>query len=363
MASKDGGSDESKVSDERKSELLSKFKNALVAAARKKRLQKLIETKRREQGIDVKEGNNDSPFVPCSDDCIDKFLELAKPHKDDIIVDLGCGDGRVLIAAAKHANCKCIGIEIQPKVVEKAKEKVNKNGLNHLVEIRECDFKSIECKQILQSATIVFTFLLPKIMPLVTNILMESVSNGCRVISYIFDLNRIKKGKERKKIIQINKWSYPSFGCTNLEYSDDEKGVFLKNIHPELFEKFEGCERGSYQLLEVNGKKLDDIKSLYHFLECKRYLHEVLTENYQNRHCEDDKERMKILIEFRDENEQINANDLEAVRPNNTIEVVKKFKSGSEMRSDLKMYEFPLRDSDFGWVNPKGASRIVHAKK
>lgn len=352
-----------KVSEERKKEILSKFKHALLAAARKKRLQKLIESKRREQGINVKEGNNDSPFVPCSDDCIDKFLELAKPHKNDIIVDLGCGDGRILIAAAKHANCKCIGIEIQSKVVQKAKENVTKHGLNHLVEIKECDFKSFECKQILQSASIVFTFLLPKIMPLVTNILMDSISSQCRVISYIFDLSRIKKEKQRNKIIQINKWPYPSFGCTNLEYSDDEKSVFLNNIHPELIGRFEGAQNGKYRLLEVNGRSVNDIQSLYEFVQFKRYFHSVLMDNYQNRHREDDEKTMKIIIEFCDENEKINDNDLESAKPKKMIEVVKKFKNGSEMRSDLKMYEFPLKDSDFGWINPNGASRLVRAQK
>eukprot|EP01084_Bolivina_argentea_P251443 421707_1 len=351
------------MSEERKQEVLSKFKRILINAARKERLRKLIETKRREQGIDVKEQSTDSPFVPCSDNCIEKFLEITQPNKNDIIVDLGCGDGRVLIAAAKYAKCKCIGIEIQPLVANKARDNVTKNNLNNLIEIIECDFKSLKCNQILQKATIVFLFLLPKIMPLVTNILSNNVSNGCKVASYIFDLAKIKKDKINKyeNIIEINKWSYPTLGCTELKYINGK--VFLNNLHPILKNKIgmkdKNCE---YILLQVNEKIIDnDVNNLYEFVVFKRYLHNILSDCYQYKYRNDGGYSVKIVIEFRQVDDYEN-NDLENAKPNMVMEVAKKFRNGSEIRSDLKLYEFPLNDSEFGWVNPNGASRIVHAK-
>ncbi len=113
------------MSDDRRRAVLSKLKNALLTAARQERLQKLIETKRAER---LRDGTctetADSPFVPCSDDCIDGFLNIARLTPNDVLVDMGCGDGRLLVAAAQKTQCKCIGIEIQRDVVLKARQKV-----------------------------------------------------------------------------------------------------------------------------------------------------------------------------------------------------------------------------------------------
>ena len=115
------------MDDARKQQILAKFKKAVITATRKKRLAKLIEMKRAELAASGKadqKGDDDSPFVPCDDRAIDKFLAITRPTPDDLVVDLGCGDARLLVAAAKSARCKCIGVEIQPAVAAKARQKV-----------------------------------------------------------------------------------------------------------------------------------------------------------------------------------------------------------------------------------------------
>eukprot|EP01083_Nonionella_stella_P162621 534066_1 len=358
---------ESKISAERKKEILSQFKRLLVKAARKERLKQLIETKRKEQGIDVNETpNNDSPFVPCSDDCIEQFIRITNPSRNDIIVDLGCGDARVLIAAAKKAQCKCIGIEIQSQVAQKARDNVQRNNLSHLIQIIECDFKSQQCGHILRKASIVFMFLLPKILPLVTNILLKYIQHKCRVVSYIFDLARNKNTVQ----LHINDWPYPTLG-TALEYIEN-KGVFLRDIHPDLrnivrrmHDQNNNKLHHEYELLSVNGRRISHaITNVYEFIVFKRYLHSVLAKHNQSKHkhaCDSDIDTLDLGIRVIQWKDNYVASDLDAIRPAHVCEVKKTFKSGSEIRSDLKLYQFPLTPNDFGWVNPNSASRIVHA--
>ena len=127
------------------------------------KLKELIAAKKREQELAGKTKHIDSPYVPSSDQAATQFITLAKLTKDDIVVDLGCGNGKVLIEAAKQIGCKCIGIEIDETLVNKTKENVKQLKLDHLIEVVQCDFKSQQCFEILQQCTVVFIFLLPKV--------------------------------------------------------------------------------------------------------------------------------------------------------------------------------------------------------
>src|SRR5947208_12296682 len=81
-------------------------------------------------------GQPDVGFVVTPDLIVDKMLELAEVRPDDIVYDLGCGDGRIVIAAAKKYGVKkAVGIEIDPKLVEQARERVRANGVERLVHI------------------------------------------------------------------------------------------------------------------------------------------------------------------------------------------------------------------------------------
>lgn len=220
----------------------------------------------------------------------------------------------------------------------------------------ECDFKSVRCAQILQSATVVFTFLLPQIMPLVTCILSKSLSSGCRVISYIFDLSRTKTHKEERASLEITKWPYPIM-MMQMEWTERE-GIVCEKLHPDLKAKFSSKSNGRCYLRIVNGVSTNKlVQNYYEFLKFKRYLHGILSDYHLY------KKPFTLSIEYIGYNdEDLKESDYELVKPQKVVEVVRRFKNGSEMRSDLKVYRFPLCEQDYGWKKPQASSRLFHAK-
>ena len=72
-------------------------------------------------------------FVPTPQEVVDKMLELAEVKKDDVVYDLGCGDGRIVVTAAKKYGCKAVGFDIDPQRIKESNENVKKNDVGKLV--------------------------------------------------------------------------------------------------------------------------------------------------------------------------------------------------------------------------------------
>ncbi len=136
-------------------------------------------------------GRPDVIFVATHDRIVDRMLELAEVRPDDVVYDLGCGDGRIVIAAAKKYGARAVGIEIDPKLVEQAKENVRKNQVEHLVTIRQGDV----FEEDFHDATVVTLYLLPglnvKLMPK-----LRQLREGARVVSHSFGM----KGARPEKV-------------------------------------------------------------------------------------------------------------------------------------------------------------------
>jgi len=124
---------------------------------------------------------------------VEEIIDFAGVTKEDIVYDLGCGDGRLCIAASRKAGCRSVGIEIEPHVAEKARAAAQEAGLSHLVTIIEGDLETTS----FADATLIFVFLLPealeKLKPLLTNALKTSTSTSSsakkkpRLVSVHFD--------------------------------------------------------------------------------------------------------------------------------------------------------------------------------
>src|ERR1051325_8932979 len=101
-------------------------------------------------------------YVPSEDAVIDKMFELAKVTKDDVVFDLGCGDGRIVVAAAKKFGCKGVGVEFNQARIEESREVLQKAGVTReLVEIRFGDARKVPD---LERATVILLYLLPPII-------------------------------------------------------------------------------------------------------------------------------------------------------------------------------------------------------
>ena len=99
----------------------------------------------------------DVVYVGTPHDIVAKMLDLAKPTKEDVVYDLGCGDGRIVVAAAKKFGCRGIGFDINPVRIREALANVERNGVEELVTIERKDIFTLD----LSPATVVTLYLLP----------------------------------------------------------------------------------------------------------------------------------------------------------------------------------------------------------
>jgi SAM-dependent methyltransferase len=134
----------------------------------------------------------DVPFVPTTDKAVDEMLKLAGVKKGDIVYDLGCGDGKIVIAAAKQYGTRAVGIDINPVRIAEAKENAKKAGVESLVRFEENDLFEAD----IHEATVVTLFLLPNVNLKLRPKLLQDLKPGTRVVSNTFDMGDWKPEKE-----------------------------------------------------------------------------------------------------------------------------------------------------------------------
>ena len=133
----------------------------------------------------------DVPFVPTTDDAVAAMLKLGGVKSSDIVYDLGCGDGRIVIAAAK-LGAHAVGIDINPVRIAEAKENAKKAGVENLVRFEENDLFEAD----IHEATVVTLFLLPHINLKLRPKLLSDLKPGTRIVSNTFDMGDWKPEKE-----------------------------------------------------------------------------------------------------------------------------------------------------------------------
>jgi len=132
----------------------------------------------------------DVVFVPTPQQVVDKMLELAQVKKDDLVYDLGCGDGRIVVTAAKKFGCRAIGYDISPKRVKESLENVEKNNVGNLVRIEQQDIFTLD----LSKANVVTLYLLPSLnVKLIPQ--LDKLKPGSRIVSHDFDMKGVKPDK------------------------------------------------------------------------------------------------------------------------------------------------------------------------
>lgn len=131
------------------------------------------------------------PFVPTPQEVVERMLELAQVKKGDVVYDLGSGDGRIVITAAKKYGVKAVGFEIDPELLQKSRETISKEGLGHLAEIREQDILTVD----LSPASVVTMYLLPEVNLKLRPAVLRQLKPGSRVVSHDFDMGDWKPAK------------------------------------------------------------------------------------------------------------------------------------------------------------------------
>lgn len=126
-------------------------------------------------------------YWPTPQDVVDKMLELAQVKQDDVLYDLGCGDGRIVVTAAQTFGCRAVGFEIDPEFVKKSRERVVLTQVENLVTIEERDIFTLD----LSEADVVTLYLLDnlndRLLPQ-----LEKLKPGSRIVSHNSDIQGIE---------------------------------------------------------------------------------------------------------------------------------------------------------------------------
>lgn len=124
---------------------------------------------------------NDPTYLATADEVILKMFEMGSITKDDVIFDLGCGDGRILYMAAQKFGCRGVGLETNPQRIVEAMRQAKEYDVGRLVEIRHGD--ALKPKDI-GDATVVVLYMFPKFMNLWQPIALEKLKPGTRILSH-----------------------------------------------------------------------------------------------------------------------------------------------------------------------------------
>jgi SAM-dependent methyltransferase len=151
-------------------------------------------------------GRPDAPFVPSTDEITEAMLELANVSKDDVVYDLGSGDGRVVITAAKKYGARGVGVEIDPRLVRESRENARKAGVADRVRfIRQDLFKTD-----ISRATVVTLYLRPEVNLRLRPKLLRELKPGARVVSNTFDMGDwVPDKKQAVGLESIYYWVIP----------------------------------------------------------------------------------------------------------------------------------------------------------
>jgi len=165
------------------------------------------------------------PFVPSSELAVDTMLRLAEIKKGDIVYDLGCGDGRIIIEAAKRYGVQGVGIDIKAELIRQCKENSKEQGVENLIEFIRGDFFQADIKE----ASVVFLYLVPRALDELEDKFIKELRPGSRVISNMFKIGDWEAEKNEPVI-------YPHFRSLFEAIAKERPGHEIQSIIDDLIE-------------------------------------------------------------------------------------------------------------------------------
>jgi SAM-dependent methyltransferase len=127
---------------------------------------------------------NLAPYVPSPPEVVDRMLTLAQVRRTDVVYDLGCGDGRIVIAAAKKFGARGVGVDIDPQRINESIANAKKAGVEHLVTFKLQDAMKTDVSE----ATVVTLYLLSFANVRLRPILENQLKPGARIVSHNFGM-------------------------------------------------------------------------------------------------------------------------------------------------------------------------------
>jgi SAM-dependent methyltransferase len=156
--------------------------------------------------------DKDVPFIVTPDNVTREMLKLADVKPSDHVIDLGSGDGRIVIVAAKHFGARGLGVEIVPELVEKSRDNAKRAGVADRAEFRVQDLFATDLSQ----ATVITMYLLPEVN-LQLKPKLQELKPGTRIVSHDWDMGDWKPDRTvtveapnkpigREKVSKLHLW-------------------------------------------------------------------------------------------------------------------------------------------------------------
>ena len=148
-------------------------------------------------------------YVPTPQDVVEDMLRLVDVKKGDVLYDLGCGDGRIPVTAARKYGIRAVGIDIDPERIRESQENARKAGVTKRVDFRREDLFKADFRE----ATVVTLYLLPDLNVKLMPRLLAELKPGTRIVSHQFDMGDWKSEKK----LEVNGrtvyfWTIPAPG-------------------------------------------------------------------------------------------------------------------------------------------------------
>jgi len=142
--------------------------------------------------VAAQERTPDVPFVPTPPEVVAEMLKLANVHKGDVVYDLGCGDGRIVITAAKDFGATGVGVDIDPQRIKEAEQNAKTEGVADRVKFIQQDLFEAD----ISKATVVTLYLLSGVNLKLRPKLLRELKPGTRIVSHSFDMGDWKPDKQ-----------------------------------------------------------------------------------------------------------------------------------------------------------------------
>ena len=202
----------------------------------------------------------DVPYEPSSEEVVEAMLKIAKVGKNDFVYDLGCGDGRIVIAAAQKAGARGVGVDLDPKRIRESQENARKANVTDRVQFFQQDLFQTE----MGNATVVMLYLWPEVNLKLRPKLFHELKPGTRVVSHSHDMGSWEPDQSitASNGHRVHLWVIPAnvTGTWEWDMLGEKKRYLLKLS--QQFQKVSGTfQLGSGELpvknVELRGDRLE----------------------------------------------------------------------------------------------------------